>query len=25
LLRATLERIDPQFPPFDSSLLSKLD
>jgi PPK2 family polyphosphate:nucleotide phosphotransferase len=25
LLRATLERLDPQFPPFDSSLLSKLD
>jgi PPK2 family polyphosphate:nucleotide phosphotransferase len=25
LLRATLERLDPQFPPFDSSLLAKLD
>lgn len=25
LLRSTLERLDPQFPPFDSSLLSKLD
>ncbi len=25
LLRRTLERLDPQFPPFDSSLLSKLD
>jgi len=25
LVRATLERLDPQFPPFDSTLLSKLD
>jgi PPK2 family polyphosphate:nucleotide phosphotransferase len=25
LVRKTLERLDPQFPPFDSSLLSKLD
>lgn len=25
LLRTTLERLDPQFPPFDSSLIAKLD
>jgi polyphosphate kinase 2 (PPK2 family) len=25
LVRQTLERLDPQFPPFDSSLLTKLD
>jgi polyphosphate kinase 2 (PPK2 family) len=25
LVRTTLERLDPQFPPFDSSLIAKLD
>jgi hypothetical protein len=25
LVRTTLERLDPRFPPFDSSLLAKLD
>jgi hypothetical protein len=24
-VRQTLERLDPRFPPFDSSLLAKLD